>query len=276
MDSLPPAAPSPRPFSLGSAALWALFALLLTFLFVGFTQAGREGATPDLVSLTACRMLAFSITLFGILRLHEPETSVRHVLGLRAPPVLVIVLAVAVGAALALPSDWIDQIVEARYPRPPEEREALERVLALPSVSRRVAFVLTLGLLQPAFDELFFRGALFTPLRRTRNALSVMFASVALEAFVGMSPRAMAYLVAASLVFAWMRAVTGSAVPAILARVAFSAVGVVPLALGLEELKPTKTLLLASAVVGLGGLLALSAVSRRNERMAAARALDGV
>src|SRR5262249_55578195 len=134
------------------------------------TEAGREGAFFDLVSRTACEALAYSIVFFAILRVHEPETSIRHVLALRAPTVSALILAAAVGAALSLPSEWLDQALDARFPRPLAEKEALDRLLAVTTLGKRITLILTLAILQPAFDELFFRGALFTPLRRTRRA----------------------------------------------------------------------------------------------------------
>jgi len=276
VDSVPPSGEQKdRPLSFVSAAVWTLLALFLNLLVLGLTEAGREGAFYDLVSRTGCGVLSYSIVLFGILRLHEPETSIRHVLALRAPSVLAVILAIAIGAALSLPSEWLDQLLDARFPRPPQEKEALDKILSVATAGKRVALVLTLVLFQPAFDELFFRGALFTPLRRTRRAETVIVATAAFETLGSLSPRAMISLLAATLVFAWIRATTGSIVPSIVARMAYYGVAIIPIAIGRDAPKPTKMLLVASAIVGIVSLLGLSVLSRRSTRLLDARLEDG-
>jgi uncharacterized protein len=276
VDNDPPSSqPKDRPLSFASAAVWALTALFLTQFFLGLTEASREGAIFDLVSRTGCLALAYSITFFGILRLHEPDTSIRHVLALRAPSVIALLLALAVGAALSLPSEWLDQALEARFPRPPEETENFERIFSVATLGKRIALVSTLVVVQPALEELFFHGALFTPLRRTQRAETVVLATAAFEMLGSMSPRAMILMLAATLVFAWIRGVTGSIFPAIVARMAFYGLEVVPLVLGREAPKPTGMLLAASGVVGVVGLFGLSFLSARSARLLDARLEDG-
>jgi membrane protease YdiL (CAAX protease family) len=276
MDSSPPSSsPKDRPLSFFSAALWTLLALFLDILFLGMTEAGREGAFFDLVSRTACQALAYSIVFFAILRVHEPDTSIRHVLALRAPSVLAILLGLAVGAALSLPSEWLDQALDVRFPRPPQEKDALDRLLSVATVGKRITLVLTLVVLQPALDELFFRGAVFTPLRRTHRAETVIVATAAFETLGSLSPRAMLSLLVATLVFAWIRGATGSIFPSMLARMAYYGVAIVPMAFGHDAPKPTRMLLIASAVVAVLALLGLQALSRRDARLLDARLEDG-
>jgi uncharacterized protein len=276
VDSVPPSGEQKdRPLSFVSAAVWTLLALFLNLLILGLTEAGREGAFYDLVSRTACGILSYSIVLFGILRLHEPETSIRHVLALRAPSLLAVILALAIGAAISLPFEWLDQLLDARFPRGQPEKEALDKLLSVATAGKRVALVLTLVLLQPAFDELFFRGALFTPLRRTRRAETVIVATAAFETLGSLSPRAMISLLAATLIFAWIRATTGSIIPSIVARMAYYGVAIVPIAIGRDAPKPTKMLLVGSAILFLVSLLGLSVLSRRDTRLLDARLEDG-
>jgi membrane protease YdiL (CAAX protease family) len=275
MDSGPPSELKDRPLSFVSAAIWTLAALFLDLLFLGITESAREGAFFDLVSRTACEALAYSIVFFAILRVHEPETSIRHVLALRAPSIIAVVLALAIGAALALPSEWLDQALDARFPRLPAEKEALDRLLSVSTTGKRITLVVTLVVLQPAFDELFFRGAIFTPLRRTRRAETVIVATAAFETLGSLSPRAMISLLVVTLVFAWIRGATGSIFPSMLARMAYYGVAIVPLAMGRDALKPTKMLLLGSAVAFVVGLLGLFLLSRRDARLLDARLEDG-
>lgn len=263
-----------RPLSFGAAALWTLVALFLYAFFVGMTNSMREGALFDPVSRTGCQALAYALVFFGILRFHEPEASIRRVLALRMPPVLAILLAIAVGAALALPSDMLDDVLDAHFPRPERDQEALDRLFAATTVGKRVALVVTLVVVQPVLDELFFRGALFTPLRRTRRPEMVVLATAAFETLGMLSPRDVVAFLAASLVFAWMRSATGSVFPSMLARIAFFGAVNVPIALG-YAVRPTKIWFVASAAVAVLGLFGLAAQSRCDRRILEARLEDG-
>jgi membrane protease YdiL (CAAX protease family) len=260
--------------SLAAAAVWTVFALFLDLLFLELTEAAREGASYDLVSRTTCDALAYSIVFFIILRVHEPDTSIRHVLALRRPSVVALLLAMVVGLAMAMPMEWLEQVLDNYFPRLPAQKEAIERMLSISTIGKRVTLVATLVFLQPVFNEMFFRGALFTPLRRTGRVETVIFASAAVETLGTLSPRAMLSLLGVTLVFAWLRGATGSIFPPIAARMTYYAVSVVPLVLGRDEIKPTRESLVASAAVGVGALVALQLFGRRDPRTREARLAD--
>ena len=213
-DSTPPDPPQDRPLTFFTAGIWTLIALLLSTVII--TMFERDRATIDGVTRTGGLALAYSIVLFGVLRLHEPQASIRHVLGLRMPSVLAILLSVAIGASLELPSDWIDNVLAPRFPTPPEEEEAVNAFLAVTSVGKGVSLFVTLGLIQPILFELFFRGVIFTPLRRTYRAETVILGVAAFDTFGNLaSPRAALALLASTLVFSWLRGVTGSVIPGV-------------------------------------------------------------
>jgi membrane protease YdiL (CAAX protease family) len=276
VDSVPPSSEQKdRPLTFVAAALWTLLVLLADAFVVGMTEAGREGAYLDIVSRTGCEALAYSIVFFGILRVHEPETSIRHVLALRRPSIVALFLAIAVGVALSLPAEWIDQILDARFPRSPQDQENLDRLFSVTTVGKRVGLITAVVVVQPIFDELFFRGALFTPLRRTRSAESVVLATAAFEALRSGTPRSISILLVTSLVFAWVRAATGSIFPSIVARVSYMAVAAIPIVVGRELPKPTKAWLAGSAALALFELFGLKLLSRRDARGRVARVGGG-
>ncbi len=275
MDSNPPSQDRDRPLTFGAAALWTLLALFLNRLLLGLAESGREGAIYDLVTRTGCLALAYSVVLFAILRIHEPETSIRHLLAVRAPSVLSVIFALGLGAALSLPSEWLDQLLDAKFPTAPDEQESLDKLLSIATLGKRITLVATLVFLVPVLDELFFRGVLFTALRRTRRAEIVVIATAAFETLGSLSPRTIVSLVVASVAFSWMRATTGTVVTSALARIAFFGVGVVPLLMGRETPKPTKVLVGATVAVGLVSLVGLVLLGRRDTRLAAARLEDG-
>jgi membrane protease YdiL (CAAX protease family) len=83
------------------------------------------------------------------------------------------------------------------------------------------------------------------------------------------SPRLMFALMAAMLVFTWIRGVTGSVWPAIAAHVAFNSVDIVPTILGKPEIEPTRTLLIASGAVAVTSLIGMSFLARTDRAITA-------
>lgn len=264
-SSPPPLEPEARPLSMLTAALWTILVLFLEVFIVGVTEALREGAYVDLVSRTGCGVLAYSLVFFGILRVHEPASSVRHVLALRPPTVTMMLLAVVVGAALALPVEWLAQILDARFPKTPEHQEALDRLYSVATVGKRAGLVISVIFIQPVLTELFFRGALFGPLRRTRRVEEVVVLTALLEALRSDTQHLLPLFFTMSLVFGWMRAATRSVVPSLMAHMTLTAIGTIPFVLERELPKPSWTWAAASTGTALLGLFAISWLGRRRE-----------
>lgn len=277
MESVPPEA-EPKPMSFLAAAGWSLVAVLLYAFALSIAEALREGAIADLVTHTTCRVLACSLVLFIILRVHEPQASIRHVLALRPPPILALPLAIVVGAGLAGPLAWLDKILLARFPYTDKEQEALERLFgdaSFDTPSKKLVLVLTMVVAMPIVDELFFRGAIFTPLRKGRRLEPVVMATAAFET-LSTSPHAreMLSLLALALALSWIRGLSGSVLPSIVARIAFFAPEFVPTAIGRELPPLSKGMLAGSLGAALLALAALAIVSRRDARAVEARAFD--
>lgn len=273
MESSPPDA-DPRPMSFLAAAGWTLVVVLLYTFALSVAESLRAGAVSDLVTRTTCGALAYSVTLFVILRVHDPEGSIRRILALRPPPILAVPLALVVGAGLAGPAVWLDKLLLARFPYSSQEEEALVKVYGAATFDtspKRIALVVTMVVLSPVLDELFFRGALFTPLRKGRRLEQVVLATAAYETLVSSPhPREMLSFLALALALSWMRGLTGSIFPSIVARIAFFAPRFVPIALGRELPPMSRGMLagsLAAAVLALAGIAALG---RRDARVGAA------
>lgn len=226
MQSEPPERED-RPLGLLAAAGWTLLVKLLFEVSVGLLEAAHPGALSDLVSVTAARVLAVSFVLFALVRVHEPESALRRVLAVRRPPVLVLVAALLAGAAFAVPASWIGAAVAEHLPKP-EESELYARLLSTETPARRAIVIASLVFVMPISDELFFRGALFTSLEREHPRRTLVFAAAALDALLNFDPRALVTFALALLGLGWMRAVTRSVLPSVVARVGFFAVLVVP------------------------------------------------
>lgn len=206
--------------------------------------------------------------------MHEPESSIRRVLALRRPPAILVLLAAVVGAGLAPGAMWLDGLSSRRFPPSPEETEAFRRIFDTPTMGKKVALVLAVVVVMPVFDELFFRGALFTPLKKGRRAETVVLATAAYDTLLaGASPRELASMLAATLVIAWIRAISGSVFPSIAARVAFFAVQVLPLVL-LGDDKLPATLAIAGLALAAASLAGIAAIGKRSARVLDARRQD--
>lgn len=262
-----------------AAAGWTLVVVLFYSFAISIAESLREGAMSDVITRTTCGALAYSLALFVILRVHDPEGSIRRVLALRTPPLASVPLALVIGAGLAAPAAWLDKLLLARFPYSDEEQMVLDKVYGAATFdtdAKRAALVVTMVLVSPILDELFFRGALFTPLKRGRKLEPVVLATAAYETLVtSPHPREILSFFAVALALSWIRGLTGSVVPSMLARIAFFAPRFVPTALGRDLPPISKGALAGSLGAALLALAALAWVSRRSPRATDARAFDG-
>lgn len=275
MDSQAPE-PQAKPLSFLLAAMWTLLVAVMVGVMVSVIDAAHPGAFVDVVTVATCKLLAYSVVLFAILRLHEPESSIRHVLALRRPPVVLVVLGAAVGAGLAPGAMWLDGVFAKRFPPAQAELDAYARIFDTPTPGKKIALLLAFVVVMPICDELFFRGALFTPLKRGRRAESVILATAAYDTLLGgAQPREIASILATALTISWMRAVTGSVVPSITARIAFFGVQVVPLVFYARELSLAPLFTVGGVALAAVSLAGMAAISKRSARSLDARLEDG-
>jgi membrane protease YdiL (CAAX protease family) len=274
VESQPPEAVE-RPLSFLAAAFWTLLVAVLLGIGIAVIDSAHPGAFVDVVTVATCKLLAYSLVLFGILRVHEPQSSIRHLLALRRPPAVLVLLGTAVGAGLSPAAMWLDGIFAKRYPPSAAELEAYERIFDAPTVGKKVALLLALVVVMPVCDELFFRGALFTPLKRGRRAEPVILATAAYDTLLGgASPREIASMLTAALVIAWIRAVSGSVFPSVSARVAFFGVQVIPIVLSREP-QFSGSVALGGVTLAALSLAAIAAIGKRSALALDARLEDG-
>jgi membrane protease YdiL (CAAX protease family) len=248
-----------------AAAGWTLVAVMVFAVGMLVAEGLRTGAMNDIVTRAISAALAYSLTLFIILRVHEPDSSIRKVLALRMPPILTIPLALIVGAGLSAPLAWLEAILLARFPYSEQDKEVMEKVSTVASYDstpKRVAVAVIIVLVVPFLDELFFRGALFTPLRKRARLEPVIMATAAYEA---LTPAPHLHLVIPtlllSLALSWIRGVSGSSIASALARMAFFAPQIVPHVIGKEMPALSKGMLAGSfgaAVLALAIIVLLS------------------
>lgn len=274
MESTPPDS-ADRPLSFLAAAAWTLTVAILLGVMIAIIDAVHPGALIDVVTVATCKLLAYSVVLFALLRVHEPESSIRKVLALRRPPTIVVLLAAVVGAGISPAAMWLDGLFAKRFPPTAQESEAFERIFTTPTIGKKVALILAVMVVMPICDELFFRGALFTPLKKGRRAETVILATAAYDTLLAGAPaRELLSMLATALAIAWIRSVSGSVFPSIAARIAFFGVQVLPLVLLGSDHIPGGIAAggLALAVASLAGI---AVIGKRSARVLDARLQDG-
>lgn len=241
--------PRVRPLTPFTAGLWTFGAQILSVMLMSMAESARPGAASDIVTLGAAEGAAYGLALFFILRVHDPEASIRAAMGLRAPNPLVLGLGLVLGPAIYCVSDLIDKPLTGRFPSSSREIEAMEKLTDVSTGGKRAALVLVLLFVLPAVEELFFRGILLTQLRRRFLGFAPVVSLTMLFVLLRADPR---HALSSSLLALSMSllAVAGrSSVAAWLSRMAYFAVAVVPLALQGREPTPAKGVLWAAFAV---------------------------
>jgi membrane protease YdiL (CAAX protease family) len=223
---------SDRPMTPLVAALWTIALWLGEQTCVSVTEAVRPGAMTDKVNLAACQVLATSLAVFAMVRVHAREASLRLTLGVRPPAPLHVLLAAAVGAGLYPFVSTVDGIVFKRWPLGPDEAAFAEKVLGVPTLHERIALVATAFVILPVTRELFFRGILFGEIRRATSAQASVVATALLFAIYPGDPRQLPTTAVLGLALAVLRERTGTVVTTIVAHLAFWAVEGIPVLSG--------------------------------------------
>ncbi|MDI1480012.1 CPBP family intramembrane glutamic endopeptidase [Polyangium sp. y55x31] len=162
------------------------FAIGTTFVYIFFLSLigsirGGDGRA-DLVTSFGCQLVSTLIALFLILQLHAPDKSIRDYLGVRATHRGFFPLAAMLGMAVQIPANALYDVLVKRWPTGQPREEMLQEELA-GGVPKRILFFVILVLAGPLIEEIFFRGALFRPLRRRYDALGTILATSTYFAF---------------------------------------------------------------------------------------------
>ncbi len=261
------AAGSERPMSPLVAVLWSFALLLVEMMCVEATEAARPGAAVDFVNLGACAVLATSVLVFAVVRVHARDASLRVTLGVRPPAPLHVALAVAAGAGMFPLLATVDALIQRRFPQKIDEITT-EVLSGITTHGARVAFVVAMYAVVPIARELFFRGVLFSELRRATGARVAVVSTAMLFAGFEIDLRRVPTYFCLGLALGVVRERTGTVLAAIVAHLAFEAVEAIPLLRGrsltADFAYPTKWIV-GGAVISLLALLAVGAGKKTEE-----------
>jgi uncharacterized protein len=276
-SELPSGDPAPGWLPHGSQAsfwvlAWVAGAYLACQLLVALLSL--HGRAPDLMSLGAAEALAYTGAIYLVLHRYERGTPLRVALGLRPTQPALVFAGMGLGASFKLPAEQLTALIERHFPS--SDAQLVARAELFRTVTWVDVLVLSLVtcLVAPLVEELLFRGAIYGRLVK----ISVIGAALATGlsfVLVHADPRQWPALLLIAAALSYLRAVSGSLLPALGLHVTFNATGVLALVLGAAS--PTRPLNVSWAATTASWLAAISIlvlVVRAAESHEAARARE--
>lgn len=235
----PPADESIRPMTYVGAALWVTGIHIAFLWVVSAVVMLRESASRDLVAHIICQIVAYSLGLFLMLRVHGPHTPIRRFVGVRATHPLLVTLGALLGAAVTIPAAVLFSVINKRWPQEEVEFELADLFF---QVGRGQQIFIAIGIIAigPFLEELMFRGALFGPLRQDKSPVAVILLTTIFFAVVHQEPRRMVPIFLVGLLLGYLRHVSGSLLPSVALHTAFNAVQFVALISAGRAAAPTE------------------------------------
>ena len=264
-----------RPLSAFGAALWSLATTSGFLLLLKLVETLRAGASSDLVSAAVCQVIAYLLGVFFLLRLHAPEASIREFLGLRATHPAFYPLAVLLGAAIEIPANALFELILKRYPMQ-DAADLLSGSFADASLARRVLLGVVAIALGPMVEEIFFRGAVWKPVRRSYAGLVTAAITGVVFALAHLDWHTLLPITLVGITLGALRAASGSLAPSLLAHMTFNAIPFYALVRsgGARDETPIPPAFVAVSVAIVVALLALVRVLAATDHAKRARRKD--
>jgi len=172
----------------GQAASWAL-SVMLAFMIVGQNVAfitANKG--PNLVLAVGVQVVVY-LSACALFSARRPGRTFEELFALRRTSVSLLLAGFLLGLALRAPTDFLESLIQKVAPFPKGVEEELAKSLLPHSVGHGVALALAVALAGPFVEELLYRGALFTALRRTAGVVSTTITTGLLFAVAHFEPR---------------------------------------------------------------------------------------
>jgi hypothetical protein len=261
-----------RPMSLFVAAAWALGTKFFFLWLLTLTVSLRPGAENDIINAFGCQLVSTLVALFLILRVHAPDASIRELLGVRRTNVGFYPLAIALGISLQAPANALYTWLSRRFPTPNDNSdERLIEIFTDAGTAKRAAIGVVFVALGPMLEEVFFRGALFSPPRKRYDALAVIVATAVLFALAHDPWQMYIPIAMVGISLGLLRSASGSLMPSALMHATFNAIPFYALAMkrpggenSSDETIPIAMTVISTAV-SLGLLYAVHSLGQRAE-----------
>jgi membrane protease YdiL (CAAX protease family) len=211
-----------RPMTALLATGWALGTTFVFFVLIGALVAARPNAADDVVSIFACQAIAYLLGLFLILRTHAPDAGIRDFVGARPTSPLFYPLAVLLGGALEIPANALYNAIERRWPSQAED--TLGKLFQGAAAPKRALIMLVVVVCGPVLEEVFFRGALFRPMRKLHPGGMVVLVTAVLFALAHPAFQMYVPIALVGLALGVVRLASGSILPSMVVHATFNAV----------------------------------------------------
>jgi CAAX protease family protein len=262
------------------AILWSLVSTFLFVLLIGLQAVALKTASVRLLVGFACQVAAMLPGLLLMPRVYAPKVGLREVFAFRPVHPGFYALAVMLGLVVQVPANAFFQAIDRRYPSGLDLDKALLDDLHGGRV-RQVALVLIIALLGPVLEELFYRGALFSPLRRRHASFGVILATSALFAVAHVEWRMFIPITIVGLALGVLRSASGSILPSAIMHCVFNGTTLVALFTGDAGLAASEAeasipanMMIGGSLLTLIGLGLAYYLGQRSEAAASARRKD--
>lgn len=212
-----------RSMSYFGAIGWMLLTLLIPAFPIMIVSAIRSVPRDDLVLNFGLQVVATLITFFLILRFYAPQLSIRHFVGLRGTHGAFYVIGAVLGVIIAVPATTIYELIQRRNPTGADQDKFLVEQLERGSSWHIIVFAIVV-LAGPFLEELFFRGALFRPMRRENPPIGVILVSSVVFAFAHGDKNIFFPIALVGLTMGLLRYSSGSLIPSTLMHMTFNGV----------------------------------------------------
>jgi membrane protease YdiL (CAAX protease family) len=262
-----------------AAAAWSFGARLGLDLLILAVIALQPRARLDAVTLVLCQAAAFLGMLYALLRAHAPDRPLVDSLALRPTPIVLCLVAAALGLTLHPPFDRLADLIAQHLPPSPDEIAAQAEAFAATDLLHRCLIVIAAGVVAPLIEELFFRGGIYRSLRREHTTTLAVMGTAFIFAISHLSIRTFVPVFAVGLILSHARAASGSLWPGLTLHIVFNTATLVesfrnsPERQGLA-MPPSLAMSLCSIVLSLGLLYAYHAVAQRNAACGMSRKRD--
>jgi membrane protease YdiL (CAAX protease family) len=262
-------------FTPARALAWMFGAFLFMILLVVFYVSLNPEAQGDLVTMGVVSVIAFLLMTVHLIGKYPAGPQLAHALGVRPTHPAALLLGLGIGLCAKVPAEQLNYWIETWAPRSEEENLALEAMFQAKSSLHAGALLLVIAGMVPIAEEIFFRGAIYGALRRSKTQeVRALLVTAGGFAVCHGDLRQLVPLFVVALMLGALRTYTGSLLPGILAHVGFNAVAVLTVTFGLapqfEALGPSFRVAVTLALMFL--LAVLVRVVGRDPRALTSRA----